>query len=285
MAALRRLCQHLEGDVGHRGVFQFRYPSYGEIAMRIAVAGGTGMVGKYVVEAITGAGHDAVVLSRSRGVDLRTDAGLAHALDGVKVIIDAANPDSITGAKATAFFTVTTRLQSVGSAQGVSRLVTLSIVGIDRVPGYGYYRAKLAQEAAATAGPVPVTIVRATQFHEFPAQILSRARFGPLAAMPVIRVQPVAARAVGQCLMEAAVEPPEDQMIEVAGPQPEDLVTMARRLAKTLDRRIAVLPIVVPGRGGRAMRGGQLLATPRTTLVGPTFADWLISDDAHFAEL
>jgi uncharacterized protein YbjT (DUF2867 family) len=267
-------------------MFQFGYPSDEEIAMRIAVAGGTGMVGKYVVEAITGAGHDAVVLSRSRGVDLRTDAGLTHALDGVKVIIDAANPDSITGAKATAFFTdVTTRLQSVGSAQGVSRLVTLSIVGIDRVPGYGYYRAKLAQEAAATAGPVPVTIVRATQFHEFPAQILGRARFGPLAAMPVMRVQPVAARAVGQCLMEAAVEPPEDQMIEVAGPQPEDLVTMARRLVRTLDRRIAVLPIVVPGRGGRAMRGGQLLATPTTTLVGPTFADWLISDDAHFAEL
>jgi uncharacterized protein YbjT (DUF2867 family) len=244
------------------------------------------MVGKYVVEAITGAGHDAVVLSRSRGVDLRTDAGLTHALDGVEVIIDAVNPDSITRGKATAFFTdVTTRLQSAGSAGGVSRLVTLSIVGIDRVPGYGYYRAKLAQEAAAKAGPVPVTIVRATQFHEFPAQILSRARVGPVAAMPVIRVQPVAARAVGQCLMEAAVEPPEDPMIEVAGPQPEDLVTMARRLVRTLGRRIAVVPVVVPGRGGRAMRGGQLLATSTTTLVGPAFTDWLITDDAHFAEL
>ena len=190
----RRPGHHLVGDIGDRRVFQFRYPSYGEIAMRIAVAGGTGMVGKYVVEAITGAGHDAVVLSRSRGVDLRTDSGLAHALDGVEVIVDAANPDSISGAKATAFFTdVTARLQSVGFAHGVARLVTLSIVGIDRVPDYGYYRAKLAQEAVATAGPVPVTIVRATQFHEFPAQILGRARFGPLAAMPVMRVQPVAA--------------------------------------------------------------------------------------------
>ena len=254
--------------------------------MRIAVAGGTGMVGKYVVAAVTGAGHDAVVLSRSRGVDLRTDAGLTHALEGGEVIVDAANPDSIARGKATAFFTdVTTRLQSVGSDQGVSRLVTLSIVGIDRVPGYGYYRAKLAQEAAARAGPLPVTIVRATQFHEFPSQILGRVRFGPLAFMPVMRVQPVAARSVGQCLMEAAVEPPEDQMIEVAGPRPEDLVTMARQLVRTRDRRIAVLPIVVPGRGGRAMRGGQLLATRPTTLVGPTFADWLISDDAHSAEL
>ena len=210
------------------------------------------MVGKYVVEAITGAaGHEAVVLSRSRGIDLRHEAGLAQALTGVDVIIDAANPDSITGAKATAFFTdVTTRLQSVGSARGVSRLVTLSIVGIDRVPGYGYYRAKLAQEAAATAGPVPVTIVRATQFHEFPAQILGRARFGPLAAMPVMRVQPVAACAVGRCLVQAAVDPPEDQTIEIAGPRVEDLVTMARRLVRTLDRRIAVLPIMDAGQRG-----------------------------------
>ena len=73
-------------------------------------------------------------------------------------------------------------------------------------------------------------------------------------------------------------------MIEVAGPQPEDLVTMARRLVRTLGRRIAVLPIVVPGRGGRAMRGGQLLATATTRLVGPGFTEWL-SDDAHTAEL
>jgi hypothetical protein len=83
---------------------------------------------------------------------------------------------------------VTRRLHTVGAARGVARLVTLSIVGIDRVPGYGYYQAKLAQEEAAFTGRLLATAVRATQFHEFPAQVLGRIRFGPLAMMPVMRI-------------------------------------------------------------------------------------------------
>jgi uncharacterized protein YbjT (DUF2867 family) len=249
--------------------------------MRIAVAGGTGVVGRYVVEAVTGAGHEAIVMSRARGVDLRTDVGLAEVLAGVEVIIDATNAPSLRKARAAAFFTdVTARLQAVGSAEGVTRLVTLSIVGIDRVAGFGYYEAKLAQESAAMAGPLPVTIVRATQFHEFPAQILGQLHIGPLAAVPVMRVQSVAARSVGRCLMEAAVEPPSAQTIEVAGPQPEDMVALARQIVKRRGRHVRVLPIAVPGAAGRVMRGGALLATSVTRLVGPSFAEWLKSDDA-----
>ena len=102
--------------------------------MKIAVAGGTGVVGRYVVEAINGAGHDAVVLSRSRGVDLRADAGVAQALEGVEAIIDAANSAKMNRAKSTAFFTdVTARLQSIGSAQGRGTPGDLSVIGIDRV--------------------------------------------------------------------------------------------------------------------------------------------------------
>jgi uncharacterized protein YbjT (DUF2867 family) len=249
--------------------------------MKIAVAGGTGVVGSYAVGAITAAGHEAVVLSRSRGIDLRHEAGLAQALTGVDVIIDAANPDSIGRAKATAFFTdVTARLQTAGSAQGVARLVTLSIVGIDGFSGYGYYEAKLAQEGAARAGPLPVTIVRATQFHEFPAQILSRAHLGPVAAVPVMRVQPVAARTVGDTLVQVALDPPSTQAIEIAGPQVEDLVPLARRLVRARQRRLSVIPLWVPGTAGKAMRGGKLLATATTKLVGPSFAEWLAGGDA-----
>jgi uncharacterized protein YbjT (DUF2867 family) len=248
--------------------------------MKIAVAGGTGVVGSYAVRALAEAGHEAVVLSRSRGIDLRHEAGLAQALAGVDVIIDAANPDAIGRAKATAFFTeVTARLQAAGSAQGVARLVTLSIVGIDDTR-YGYYEAKLAQEAAARAGPLPVTIVRATQFHEFPAQILSRAHLGPVAAMPVMRVQPIAARTVGETLVQAAVEPPVTQTIEIAGPEVEDLVHLARLLVKARHRRLFVVPLVVPGAAGKAMRGGKLLATATTRLEGPSFSEWLSGGDA-----
>jgi len=249
--------------------------------MKIAVAGGTGVVGAYAVQAIADAGHEAVVLSRSRGIDLRDETGLAQALTGVEVIVDATNPDSVGRSKATAFFTeVTARLQAAGSAQGVARLVTLSIVGIDGVSGYGYYQAKLAQEVAALAGPLPVSIVRATQFHEFPAQILARARLGPVAAIPVMRVQPVAARTVGQFLMGAAIDPPRDQTVEIAGPDVEDLVIMARRLVQARHQRLKVMPVLVPGAAGKAMRDGKLLATATTKLVGPSFAEWLTGEDA-----
>ncbi len=163
--------------------------------MRIAVAGGTGAVGKYVVEAARQAGHEVVSISRRSGVDVRTGAGLFEALQGVEVIIDTTNAGTTKRAEATAFFTeVAGQLQATGAAQGVSRLVVLSIVGLERVPGFGYYEAKLAQEAAFVAGPLPVSLVRATQFHEFPAQILSRVGLGPFALVPIMRIQPVAAR-------------------------------------------------------------------------------------------
>ena len=108
--------------------------------MRIAVAGGSGTVGKYVVRSASQAGHEAVAMSRSVGVDVRTGEGLLAALEGVDVIIDATDGGTIHRAKATAFFTeVTENLHSIGQAQGVSRLVTLSIVGLERLPGFGYY--------------------------------------------------------------------------------------------------------------------------------------------------
>jgi len=167
--------------------------------MRIAVAGGTGTVGRYVVQAAEQSGHHVVVLSRRAGIDLQNGEGLAAALEGIEVVVDATNAGTTNQAKATAFFCeVSRRLQTVATAQGVTRLVTLSIVGADRVPGFGYYQAKLAHEAAALEGPLPATIVRATQFHEFPAQIFGRTRMGPVAMVPRMRVQPIAARTVGE---------------------------------------------------------------------------------------
>jgi uncharacterized protein YbjT (DUF2867 family) len=248
--------------------------------MRIAVAGGSGTVGSYVVRAARLAGHEAVVMSRSAGVDVRTGEGLAAALHGIEVIVDTANSGTTSRAKATAFFTqVTDNLQSVGMAQGVSRLVTLSIVGLERLPGFGYYEAKLAQEAAALAGPLPVSIVRATQFHEFPIQILSRSRFGPVALMPMMRIQPVSARAVGELLLETAVGPPLGATLEVGGPEEKDLVLLARAVVRKRSMRTSVVPLPVPGRAGKAMRAGGQLPQSGASIVGPTFEEWLEGED------
>jgi uncharacterized protein YbjT (DUF2867 family) len=259
--------------------------------MRLAVAGGTGVVGKYVVEAAEAAGHEVVVLSRRTGVDVRTGKGLAEALRDVEVIVDTTNAGTTNGAKATAFFSEVTRnLQTVGAGEGVAHFVVLSIVGLERVPGYGYYEAKLAQEQTALAGPLPTTIVRATQFHEFPAQILSWTRHGPFAIVPRSRIQPVAARSVGQVLLEAAVAPPavapapargqeSSARVEVAGPEEADLVTLARTVVRHRGERLWVIPLRVRGRAGKAMRSGGQLPTPDVRIVGPSFSEWIEGPD------
>ena len=254
--------------------------------MRIAVAGGTGAVGKYVVHAAERAGHEATSLSRATGIDLRTGVGLEAALEGVDVIVDATNGSTLSAAKATAFFTaVTRRLQEAGLAAGAGRLITVSIVNIDRVGSYGYYKAKLAQEAAALEGPLPVTIVRATQFHEFPAQIMQRAHAGPAYLVPRIRVQTVAARSVGEFLIEMAVDPPRQTTVDLAGPAAADLVDLARAVIRRRGISGKVIAIPFPGRAGRAMRSGALTPSAGARIVGPSFDEWLPGPDIEAVAL
>jgi uncharacterized protein YbjT (DUF2867 family) len=254
--------------------------------VKLAVAGGTGTVGRYVVEEARAGGHEAIVLSRSTGFDLldrANDSALRRALEGVDTLVDTSNPHTIARKPATAFFEGVTRsLQAAGSASGVRHLVTLSIVGVDRVPKWGYYLAKLRQEKVAREGPISATIVRATQFHEFPAEILRTTRLGPLALMMSMRTQPIAARTVAQHLVEAATGPPAQTgaTLEIAGPVTHDLVDLARRFLARRGVRALVLPLRVPGPAGRAFREGAVLPTPDVPLVGPSFDQWLESEDA-----
>ncbi len=248
--------------------------------MRIAVAGGTGTVGRYVVEAADAREHEVVVLSRSSGVDLVTGAGLAAALDGVEVVVDVTNIETVNRAKATDFFTaVALHLQDGGAAAGVTRIVTLSIVGLERAFGFGYYQAKLAHEAAARQGAVAADIVRATQFHEFAAQVLRRGRRGPVAMVPRMRSQTVAARSVGRVLVEVAEGPRTGDTVEVAGPDVADMVDLARQVVARRGGGTAVMGLRVPGRTGAAMRGDALLPGPSARIVGPTFGEWLDGED------
>lgn len=253
--------------------------------MKIAVAGGSGTVGRYVVDSVTKAGHEAVVLSRASGYDLVSGDGLADALVGVEVIIDVSNPSTTNRAKASSFFTsVTKNLHASGSRARVQRLVSLSIVGIDNFP-FGYYQAKLAQEEAVFNGPLSANVVRATQFYEFPAQILHLTRRGPLALMPMMRIQPIAARAVGQALCDAALSAPSQRTTQIAGPREESRVAMARTILRERGSRAIVIPIHVPGGAGKLMRGGGQLPLGDVTLVGPAFVDWLLTPDANFPAL
>jgi uncharacterized protein YbjT (DUF2867 family) len=202
-------------------------------------------------------------------------------MQGVDVVIDALNTPSQNREKASAFFTgAASQLQRAAADAGVAHIVTLSIVGIDDAP-LGYYKAKLAHEKAATEGPVTATIVRATQFHEFPAQVMSRTKHGPVAVMIRGKSQPVAARAVGRQLVDVATATPDGQRIDVAGPEVFDLPDLARRVLKAQGSRAVVIAVPMPGAAGKAMNSGALLATPSTRIIGPTFDEWLRSDDGR----
>lgn len=248
--------------------------------MRVAVAGGTGLVGAKVVARLEAAGHDAVALTRRTGVDLTTGEGLEAALRGVEAVVDCTSLESTKPAETVAFFrAVATNLQRAGAAAGVRRIVTLSIVGIDGLGGapFGHYDGKRAQEEATEAGEVPTAILRATQFHGFAGQLIDWMAKGPVLACPKQPVQTVDVDAVADELVALALEAPTGQRVrvEVAGPEKRLLADLARATAKARGRRLWVLPVWLPGATARSIRGGALQASPATKIVGGTFEEWL----------
>lgn len=248
--------------------------------MRVAVAGGTGVVGRHVVAALTTAGHEPVVLTRSRGVDLTT-RGAAHtaaeAMAGVEAVVDVTSVVTLRRVKAVQFFEVATgNLLEASRQVGARHVVVLSIVGVERVP-FGYYEAKLRQEELVSAAQVPSTVLRATQFHEFAGQLLARSP-GPVAIVPKQSNQPVAASEVGAVLAELAVGRPSSSLLEMAGPSPERLVDMARRLERAQGGRRRVVGVRLPGAAGRAMVGGALLPTGDHITARRTFDEWLATE-------
>ncbi len=244
--------------------------------MHVAVAGGSGVVGRHVVRALERHGHEVVILARSRGVDLTTGRGLLSALAEVDSVIDVSNVATLRRRTAVDFFSTATRQLLEAEAQGgVTHHVVLSIVGVDRVDT-GYYAGKLRQEELVESGPVPWTVLRATQFHEFAGQLLDRSR-GPLALVPQMRVQPVAAAEVGARLAELATGPARGRAHELAGPDVHELVDLARRESKSGRRSRRVVGVRVPGSAGRAMSTGALLPTGPVNLGTVSFDDWLSS--------
>jgi uncharacterized protein YbjT (DUF2867 family) len=239
---------------------------------KIAVAGASGRVGRHVVDVLEAAGHDVVPMSRSHGVDIVTGSGLAEALEGVDVIVDAASGPSADEREATEFFVAAAEnLQREGARAGVRRIVAVSIVGIERFPGGGYLAAKVAHERTLLAGPLPVVIVRATQFHEFVGQVVEWGTQGDVAYVPRMQSQLVAARTVAERLAELALAADPPAMSEIAGPRPESSIDAARLLVG--DRlRIEAVPNPTDA---EAYENGGLLPGPDATLAGPTFAEWL----------
>lgn len=248
--------------------------------MKIAVAGGTGMVGTRVVAALKTRGDEVVVLARAAGVDLVSGAGLAEALTGVEVVIDVSSLVSRKAADCVAFFSaVAGNLQRTGAVAGFRRIVTLSIVGIDGLGGgvFGHYDGKRAQEAATEAGSVQTVILRATQFHDFPRQLIEWTASGPFMPCPKQPVQTVELDAVVRHLVRLTDAPVDADHVrfDLAGPQKAMMGDLVRRIAKAQGRRLLVLPVWLPGETARKVRAGVLQAPPTAMIDGRTFDEWL----------
>jgi uncharacterized protein YbjT (DUF2867 family) len=251
---------------------------------KIAVAGATGRVGRHVVDVLEEQGHEVVAISRSNGVDVVTGEGLAEALRGVESVVDATSGASPDQQAATDFFTEATRnLQQLGAQAGVRRIVVVSIIGTDRFTA-GYGAAKQAHERAMLAGPVPATIVRAAQFHEFVDQLMAWGRQNGAIHLPRMRIQPVAARTVAETLADLATgrgpAPARGfsgaPVLEIAGPREESLVEIARRLAAHRGEAVRIEAVTDPDDPDSALyESGALLPGPNAILAGPTFEEWL----------
>ena len=201
--------------------------------MKIVVIGGSGLIGSKLVDKLRQAGHDPLAASLESGVDIIKGDGLAEAMEGAQVVVDVANAPAWDDAAVLDFFrTASGNLLSAEAAAGVGHHVTLSVVGAERLAESGYMRAKVAQEELVKAGPIPYTIVRATQFFEFIARIADSSTDGDTVRLSPAFIQPEAADDVAATLADVAVGTPLNDTVELAGPEAFRLDDLARRFLR-----------------------------------------------------
>ncbi len=237
----------------------------------ILVTGGTSGPGRPLVARLRAAGHDVRVLSRRPGSghvvgDLATGAGLGAAVAGVDTVVHLATNRRKDRHD-------TGRLLAASRAAGVRHVVYLSIVGVDRIP-YPYYVDKLATERAIEESGLPFTILRATQFHSFPGELLRM--LGGRLFPKGLSVQPIGVEDVAARLAELATAAPAGRVADIGGPEILDATDILRRLTAAGRAPRRVLSLRVPGKTFAAYAAGHHLAG----LPGygtQTFDEWLAS--------
>ena len=213
--------------------------------MKIVVIGGTGLIGKKLVNILREHGHEVISASPASGVDTLTGQGLPEAMKGAQVVVDVTNSPSFEDTAVMKFFeTSTGNLLKAEKNTGVTHHVALSIVGADRNPDSGYLRAKVAQEKLIKDSSVPYSILRATQFFEFAGGITDSATDGNTVRLTSAKLQPIAADDVAAALAPIAMGEPINGFVEVAGPEAIPLSEIAQRWlnAKHDNRKVLVDP-------------------------------------------
>jgi uncharacterized protein YbjT (DUF2867 family) len=188
--------------------------------MKIVAIGGTGLIGSKTVAILRQRGHEIVAAAPESGINTITGEGLKEAMAGAQVVIDLANSPSFEDKAVLEFFETSDRhLLAAEAAAGVRHHVALSIVGTDRTPDNGYFRAKLAQEKLIEASGIPYTIIRSTQFMEFLGAIADSSADGNVVRVSPGLFQPIAADDVAPIVAEVALAAPRNGIVEIAGPE------------------------------------------------------------------
>jgi uncharacterized protein YbjT (DUF2867 family) len=203
--------------------------------MKIVVIGGTGLIGSKTVAILRQGGHEVLAASPKSGINTITGEGLKDALAGAQVVIDLANSPSFEDKAVMEFFETSGRnLLAAEAAAGVRHHVALSIVGTDRTPDNGYFRAKVAQEKLIVASGIPYTIIRATQFMEFLRAIADAGADGNVVRLSPGLFQPIAADDVAVSVADVALAAPRNGIVEIAGPERAPFNEIVARYLKAI---------------------------------------------------
>ena len=203
--------------------------------MNIVIIGGTGLIGSKTAPILRQRGHAVVAASPNTGVNTITGEGLKEAMAGTQVVIDLANSPSFEDKAVLAFFEASGRnLLAAEAAAGVRHHVALSIVGTDRTPDNGYFRAKVAQERLIETSGIPYTIIRSTQFMEFLGSIATSGADGTMVRISPGLFQPIAADDVAAIIADVALAAPRNGRVEIAGPERAPFNEIVARYLKAL---------------------------------------------------
>ena len=242
--------------------------------MKIAVIGGTGLIGSQVVQILNASEHEAVPSSPSSGLDLLSGQGLPEALAGADVVVNLSNSPTFDDASPDFFRTTMNNLLSAARDAGVGHAVILSIVGVDLVPDLVYYRAKVLQEDILKAGPIPYSIVRSTQFFEFMTSVLSWTSDDRIVRLPATPVQPIASADIARAVADVSAGAPLRGIRDIAGPEVFTLDELGRiTLAAHGDPRT----VVTDETAGMfaAVKGDALIAKGDAVIARTTYREWL----------
>lgn len=244
--------------------------------MKIVVIGGSGLIGSNVVNRLRLNGHETLAASPGTGVNIITGKGLAEALVGAQVVVDVANSPSFEDRAVLEFFETSGRnILAAEADAGVEHHVALSIVGTDRLPENGYFRAKVAQENLIKASKIPYTILRATQFFEFIEGIINSANDGGLLRLSPALIQPVAADDVSAVLADLAVGAPLNDTVEVGGPDRFPLDELARKFLAACDDKRQVIADVHARYFGSELDDRSLVTSDNAHIGATRFQNWL----------